>query len=83
MLGLARRGLGQLGAAVADLTGEEPGQAVEVALAVLVVDPDAFTPDDDRDVAGGRHPGEVHPEVAMGALLERFVGHGGHLVPQV
>ena len=55
--GLAGGGLGQLGAAVADLAGEQPGQAVEVALAVLVVDPDALTADDDRDVARCRTSG--------------------------
>ena len=50
--GLLGAGLGQLGAAVADLAGEQAGQAVEVALAVLVVDVDALAADDDRDLAG-------------------------------
>jgi hypothetical protein len=81
--GLSGRGLGQLGAAVADLAGEQPGQPVEVALAVLVVDVDALSSHDDRNLIGVRHAGEVHPQVAMGALLECLGGKVGHLVPQL
>ena len=59
--------LGQLGAAVADLAGEQAGQAVEVALAVLVPHVGALAPHHDRDlVVGsvGAEAGEVHPQVA-------------------
>ena len=84
MLGLAGRGLGQLGAAVADLAGEQSGQPVEVALAVLVVDPDAFAPDDDRDLArcGDIRVKCIHRwrwALSCSASLESC----GHLVPQV
>ncbi len=76
LLDLARRRLAELGAAVAGVDAEEAGEAVEVALAVLVVDVAALAADDDRDLvvgAVGPHPGEVHPEMAFGQLLEAGV----------
>ena len=45
--GLLGACLGELGAAVADLGGEQSGEAVEVALAVLVPDVGALAPHDD------------------------------------
>src|SRR5664280_976430 len=81
LAGLAGRRFGQLGAAVAHLAGEQPGEPVEIALPVLVVDPHPFSTDDDRDLVGLGHAGEVHPEVAVGILLHRKVGNVGHLVP--
>ena len=70
---------------VAELAGEQAGQAVQVALAVLVVDPHALAVGDDRDLLAGvvRHAGEVHPQVAVGALLQGFVRILGHRVPHV
>ena len=50
---LARR-LGELGAAVAELADEQPGQRVEVALALGVVDVGALAADDDRARRRGR-----------------------------
>ena len=71
-LGLLGGGLGDLLAAVADLGDEQSGQRVEVALALGVVDVGALTPDDDRDVGllVGAHPGEMHPQVVAGRLLQ-------------
>jgi hypothetical protein len=62
----------ELGAAVAELADEEAGQRGEVALAVGVPDVGALALDDDRDVGlvVRRHPGEVHPQVVAGRLLE-------------
>src|SRR3954449_4492476 len=63
-------GLGQLGPAVADLHREQPGEAVEVALAVLVPDVAALAPLDDLDLFAGPtardEGGEVAPEVGGG-----------------
>ena len=83
--GLTGRGVGQLGATVADLAGEQAGQPVEVTLPVLIVDPRALTADDDRDlvVVARRHPGEVHPQVASCVLLQLLAGQSGHRVPHV
>src|SRR6266545_2456497 len=95
LAGLLGGGLGQLGAAVADLHHEQPGQPVQVAPAVLVVDVGSVAADDHRDlvirsVAG--HPGEMKPQVPPGGSLRgvgrvdpcrRGLGGGGHLAPQV
>ena len=80
LLGLVGAGLGDVGAAVADVDAEQGRQAVEVALAVLVVDVAALTARDDRDVRVliGRHPGEVHPQMPLAQLLES-AGAGGFL----
>ena len=70
---LARRRLAQLGATVAGVDAEEAGEAVEVALAVIVVDVTALAAGDDRDlVAGavGAHAREVHPEMSLRQLLQ-------------
>ena len=74
---LERRLADLLAVAVADVDREEPGERVEVALAVRVPEVAAVAPDDDRDVlavAEAAHPGEVHPQVVPGELLE--VGRG-------
>src|SRR6202020_894083 len=65
-------GLGYLSAAVPDLTHEQAGQAVQVTLAVLVVDVLTLASDDHLDVAVrvGRHPGEMQPQVPLGLFLE-------------
>src|SRR3712207_7048562 len=47
----ARRGLAQLGAAVAGIAAKQAGEAVEVAVAVLVPDVAAFGTGDDRHLA--------------------------------
>ena len=75
LAGLPGGGLGQLRAAVPELAGEQPGQCVEVAAALGVVHVGALTADDDRHVGVvvARHPGEVHPEVLAGGLLETGV----------
>ncbi len=70
--GLLGRGLGELGAPVAELADEQAGQRVEVPLAAGVVDVRAVAADDDGDL--GRlvapHPGEMHPEVVARGLLQ-------------
>src|ERR1700733_8028470 len=65
-------GLRHLGPAVPDLADEQAGQAVQVALAVLVEDVLAGPADDDRNVGVvvGGHAGEVQPHVPLGALLQ-------------
>ena len=50
LAGLLGRGVGQLGTPVAQLGHEEPGQCVEVALALRVVDVGALASDDDGHV---------------------------------
>ena len=70
---LAGGRLAVLGAAVAGVDAEEAGEAVEVAVAVLVVDVAALGAGDDRDlVAGavGAHAREVHPEMSLRQLLK-------------
>ena len=54
LLDLAGGGFAELGAAVAGVDAEEAGEAVEVAVAVLVVDVAALAADDDRDLAARR-----------------------------
>ena len=93
--GLARAGLGHLGPAVPDLAHEQPGQAVQVTLAAVVVDVLPGPPDDHGHVALGigRHAGEMQPQVAVGgrlqvALRSLAAGIAGavrntHLVPQL
>ena len=98
LAGLLGRCLGQLGPAVADLDDEQPGQPVEVALALVVEDVGTVAAHDHRHVGRvvGRHAGEVHPQVVVRALGERAVAGrlvlawllgalcgGGHLVPQL
>src|SRR5207248_4318573 len=73
VLGLIGTGLSDVGAAVSDVHAEQRGEPVEIALAVLVIDVAALAAHDDgnfRVVVGG-HPGEVHPEMTLGQLLER------------
>jgi len=77
--------LDKLHPAMAELTCEQAGQPVEIALAVLVVDPHPLTVGDHRDLVLGvtRHAGEMHPQVPVGALLQGFVRIFGHRVPHV
>ena len=56
VLGLVGARLGDVGPAVADVHAEESGQAVEVAVALLVPDVAALPADDDRDVVVGVGP---------------------------
>ncbi len=78
---LVGAGLGDIGAPVADVHAEQRGQAVEVAVAVLVVDVAALAAHDDGDVVVGvgAHPREVHPQVALRQLLKAALGGGGVL----
>ena len=75
-LGLLGGGLRQLAAAVPGLHDEQPGQAVEVAAALVVPDVRALALDHDRHGAGvvGRVAGEVQPQVVAGAVAERALG---------
>ena len=79
LLDLARRGLAELRAAMAGVDAEEGGEAVEVAVAVLVPDVGALAADDDRHVGSSYAPmpREVHPQVPLGELLE-IRGGGRH-----
>ena len=77
---LALHRLADLGAAVAGVAAEEAREAVEVAVAVLVVDVGALAAGDDRDRVLGvvaAHAREVHPQVLAGELLEVGAGLGG------
>src|SRR3954451_19714559 len=70
---LPGRRLAELGAAVAGVDAEEAGEAVQVAVAVIVVDVAAVAANDDRDlplVVVGAHPREVQPEVALRQFLQ-------------
>src|SRR3954451_22281160 len=70
---LAGGGVTKLGPPVAHVDAEERGEAVEVAVAVLVPDVRPLAADDDRNLVLGvvaAHPGEVHPEVLSGQLLQ-------------
>jgi hypothetical protein len=77
---LLRGHVGQPLAAVADLGDEEAGEAVEVALALGVVDVGALATGDDGDVGlvVGGHPREVHPQVVPGGALQVLVALGFH-----
>ena len=77
LLRLRRRRLAELGAAVADVDAVQRREAVEVALAVLVVDVAALAADDHRHrvvLRVGAHAREVHPQMPLGLLLE-ITGH--------
>ena len=74
---LLERGLAHLLAVrVADLDGEEPGQRVEVALAVRVLEVAAVSAHDDRRLLAA-HAREVQPEVVSRGLLKLFDAHRG------
>jgi hypothetical protein len=64
--------LGQFGAAVADLHGEQAAEPVEVPPPVLVPDVAALTPLDDLEALAlaRRERGEVTPEVGGGEVLQ-------------
>ncbi|UMG94433.1 hypothetical protein MF408_10870 [Nocardioides sp. TF02-7] len=57
---------------MAELGDEQPGETVEVAAPVAVVEVGALAPHDDRHVVVGvvAVAGEVHPEVVLGGLLQ-------------
>ena len=76
---LARRGVAELRPAVAGVDAEEGREAVQIAVALLVPDVGPLAADDDRDVGVvvGAVPREVHPQVALGELLE-IRGGGRH-----
>ena len=69
---LARGGLAELRPAVARVDAEERREAVEIAVALLVPHVRTLAADDDRHVGivVGAVPREVHPQVALGELLE-------------
>ena len=71
--------LAQFGAPVAGIHAEQRRKAVEVALAVLVVDVAPFAAHDDRHlvVGVGAHPREVHPQMPLGLCLERTFARAG------
>ena len=69
LLDLPRDGIGDLGAAVPDVAVPEACRAVEIAVAVLVVEPDALAAGDHQlVVAHHRHVGERMPEARVGSL---------------
>src|SRR5262249_20213448 len=65
--------LRDVGAPVTEVGAEQRGEAVEVAIAVLVPDVAALAAHDDRDlgIRVGAHAREMHPEVTLRQLLER------------
>src|ERR671929_2124126 len=84
---LARLGggrFGQLMPSMAGLDDEQAGQPVEIAAAVLVPDVGALAPHDDRDLflGVGAESSEVHPQVALGQLLQGNSGHGHRYLPE-
>ena len=67
---------------VADVDGEEPGERVEIALAVHVLEVAPVAADDHRHVLSRTaHPREVEPEVVAGSLLEVECSGVGHAAP--
>ena len=69
-LGLASGGLAEFGTTVAGLHGEQTGETVEVALAVLIPHIAALAAGNDRHLAVGERTeaGEVHPQVTLGLI---------------
>lgn len=70
---LSRGGLAVLGAPVTGVDAEERREAVQVAVAVLVVDVAPVGPGDQWDLvvgAVGAHPREMHPKMLTGQLLK-------------
>jgi hypothetical protein len=67
LLGLLGGRLRELGAAVAHLDDEQPGETVEIPLAMDVVDVGALALYDHRHfrVVMGAVPGEMHPQVVL------------------
>ena len=76
LLGLVGGGLAELGAPVADVHAVQRREAVQVALAVLVVDVAAVAAHDHRHlrVGVGAHAREVHPQMALGQTLQVCAG---------
>ena len=77
LLGLPTGGLGQFHATVPHLHREQARQAVEVSLAVLVVDVAALTTGDDGHLTLRTEAGEMHPQVALSC-----VGQGVHQISE-
>jgi hypothetical protein len=84
LLGLLGHRVGDLRTAVAGVDAEQRRETVEVALAVGVVDVAAFAARNHRHVVVliRAEPGEVHPEIALGHLLQRTGGQF-HLSPRL
>src|ERR671914_667698 len=86
---LVGAGLGDLGAAVADVHAVQGAEPVEVAAAVLVVDVAAVAAHDDRDLVlrvERAHAGEVQPHVLARQLLQlgrREFLDRGHAPPRI
>src|SRR5438445_64452 len=72
LLSLPSRSFTELSATVLGVYAEQGGEAVEVALSVLVVDVTVLAADDHGDslVLVGAHSGEVHSQVALCELLQ-------------
>ena len=68
---------------VADVDGEEPGERVDVAPPVRVLEVTPVAAHDDRHVrrVEPAHAGEVHPEVLLGGALQVDGRDGGHVAP--
>src|SRR5205814_7519388 len=79
LLHLARGGLAELGAAVPRIHAEQRREPVEVAVALLVPHVRALAANDDRHLAPVKAPvpGEVHPQMPLGELLEILSRGGG------
>ncbi len=87
--GLVVHRLRDLLATVSDLDGEETGEAVDVALALIVEDVVAFAAGDDRCLSAveqGLVRSHMHPHVVAHGFLIRSAGSGDilcHRVPQL
>lgn len=62
--------LGELGAAVADLHHEQPGQHVEVGLTAVIEDGHTLTTSDDRQLDTNAVLGEMRPEIVSHVIRE-------------
>ena len=80
LLGLFAGRLGEFDTAMSDLDGEQPGETVEVTVALVVPDVAAIaTLHDPHRVNSAADRGEVHPQVAVAELGEFFMVHDGSL----
>ncbi len=78
LLGLIRPGLRDVCTTMADVHAEKCREAVQVALALLVVDVATVAAHDDRDISLliSAHAAEVEPQVPPGQALEVASGLG-------